>query len=102
VMEEAGGRDLAAFFEGWIYGTAIPEVRFSYTAGPSSAVLRFEHRREVMPVPVTVTVTYESGSIEEFVIPVVERAIERTVPLSGPIRAIEVNRDHAALAEFER
>ena len=102
VMEAAGGRNLAAFFEAWIYGTAIPEVRFSYDAGPSSAVLRFEHRRDVIPVPVTVTVTYETGGVEEFVVPVVERAVERTVPLSGPVREIEVNRDNAALAEFTR
>lgn len=101
-MEQAGGEDLTAFFEGWIYGTAIPELRFSYDAGPSSAILRFEHRREVIAVPVTVTVFYENGSSEEIVVSVVERAVERTIPVRGPIRAIEVNRDNAALAEFSR
>jgi hypothetical protein len=33
---------------------------------------------------------------------VLERTIERTVHLKGPIRAIEVNRDNAALAEFTK
>jgi hypothetical protein len=102
VMEAAGGRELTAFFEAWIYGTAIPELRFSYEAGPSSAVLRFEHRRDVVPVPVTVTIAYADGSREQLVVPVVERAIERTVPLKGRLRTIEVNRDNGALAEFTR
>jgi aminopeptidase N len=101
-MEAAGGRDLGAFFEAWIYRTDIPELRFSYEAGPSSAILRFEHRREVMPVPVTVTITYAAGEAEEVVVPVLERSVERTVPLKGPVRSIEANRDNAALAEFTR
>lgn len=101
-MEAAGGPDLTPFLEAWIYGTSIPELRFSYDAGPSSAVLRFEHRRDVIPVPVTVTVTYASGDREEIVVQVLERAIERTIPLKGPVRKIEVNRDNGALAEFTR
>jgi aminopeptidase N len=101
-MEESGASDLTPFFEAWIYGTTIPELRFTYDAGPSSAVLRFEHRKEVVPVPVMVTVTYASGDREEFVIPILERAIERTIPLKGPVRIIEVNRDNGALAEFSK
>jgi hypothetical protein len=101
-MEASGAPDLGPFFEAWIYGTTIPELRFTYDAGPSSAVLRFEHRKEVVPVPVMVTVTYESGNREELIIPILERAIERTIPLSGPVRIIEVNRDNGALAEFSK
>jgi hypothetical protein len=55
-----------------------------------------------MPVPVTVTITYTTGEVEEHVISVVERAIERTFPLKGAVREVEVNRDHAALAEFSK
>ena len=29
-IEAAGARDLKPFFEAWIYGTAIPELRFTY------------------------------------------------------------------------
>lgn len=102
VMEAAGGRDLSSFFDAWIFRTAIPEVRFSYDASLSSAVIRFEHRGEVIPVPITVTVTYASGDTQEIVVPVLERVIERTIPLTGPIRAIEANRDNAALAEITK
>jgi hypothetical protein len=101
-MESAGAPDLNAFFEAWIYGTAVPELRFSYGVQPKMAVLRFEHRREVVPVPVTVTISYADESAEHFVVPVVERSMERTVPLKGPVRRIDVNRDNAAVAEFTR
>lgn len=93
---------LKPFFDAWIYGTAIPELHFSYTASPTSALVRFEHKRDVMPVPVTVTIVYANGDIEEHVIPVLERTIERTLPLKGQVREIEVNRDNAALAEFTK
>jgi hypothetical protein len=101
-MEAAGAPNLTPFFEAWIYGTAIPELRFSYTVDASSAVLRFEHLGEVMPVPVTVSVTYVSGEREDVVVQVLERSIERTIPLKGPIREIDANRDNGALAEFPR
>ncbi len=101
-VEAAGGKNLSPFFEAWIYSTAIPELRFSYEVGPTSAVVRLEHRRDVIPVPVTVTVNYVSGELEDVVIPVLEHTVERTIALKGPVRTIEVNRDNAALAEFTK
>jgi aminopeptidase N len=101
-MEASGAPDLAPFFEAWIYGTDIPELRFSYHTAETSVLLRFEHKREVMPVPVTVTIAYANGETEDHVVTIAERAIERTLALKGPIREIEVNRDNAALAEFAR
>ena len=102
IQAAAGGRDLSAFFDAWIYRSAIPELRFTYEAGPSSATVRFEHRREVIPVPVTVSVMYADGTTEDVVVPVLEETIERTISLKGPVRTIEANRDNAALAEFTR
>lgn len=101
-MEASGAPDLRAFFEAWIYGTGIPELRFSYHATDANVLLRFEHKREVMPVPVMVTITYETGETEDHLLPVLERAMERTLALKGRVRDIEVNRDNAALAEFTR
>ena len=101
-VEAAGGKNLEPFFEAWIHGTAIPELRFTYEAGTTSAVVRFEHRRDVIPVPVMVSVTYSSGEIEDIVVPVLERTVEQTIPLKGPVRVIEVNRDNGALAEFAK
>ena len=99
-MEAVSGLDLAPFFDGWIYGSAIPVLRFSSQVHGAQATLRFEHRGDVVPTPVTVSVSYADGRSEEVVVPVDERVVERTLPLAGAVRSIEVNRDHAALAEF--
>jgi aminopeptidase N len=102
-MEAAGGRDLTAFFEAWIYGSRIPGLTFSEKViDAGQAQIRFEHQGEVMPVPVTVTIVYRSGETEHVVVPVVDRVVERTLPLKGPVRSIEANRDHAALADIDQ
>ena len=101
-LERASGRDLSAFFSTWIYGSVVPTLRFTSTVAANQAQLRFEHRGEVVPVPVTVSVIYADGRTDEIVVAVTERVVEQTVPLKGTVRSIDVNRDHAAVAEFEK
>jgi aminopeptidase N len=101
-MERASGRDLTAFFRGWIYGAAIPTLKFTSTVAGNEAQLRFEHRGEVIPVPVTVAVSYTDGRSDEIVVAVEERTVQQTVSLKGPVRSIDVNRDHGAVAEISR
>ncbi len=111
-MEAATGRDLGPFFEAWIYGVTIPRVAFSYRSpDANSIVVKFEHRGEVAPVPITVTLTYTSGETESVVVPVTERVVERTLPVKGALRKVEANEDNggarrdreaeAALAEAQ-
>jgi aminopeptidase N len=101
-MEATSGRDLAPFFDAWIYGAAIPRLRFSYTANDKSVSVRFEHLDAVIQVPVTVTITYASGETEDIVVPVTDRVAERTIPLKGALRRVEANDDGGALAEIEK
>ena len=101
-MERASSRDLGPFFDGWIYGASIPSLRFSSTVTAGEAELRFEHRGEVIPTPVTVSITYTDGRSEDVVVAVLEKVVSRTIPLSGTVRAIEANRDSGALAEISR
>ena len=101
-MERATGRDLGAFFEAWIFSSDVPSLKFTSTVAGSEAHIRFEHRGAVIPVPVTVSVAYADGRTEEIVVPVTEKIVERTLPLKGSVRAIEANRDSAALAEITR
>ncbi|MCA1648712.1 MAG: hypothetical protein LC753_00080 [Acidobacteria bacterium] len=76
-MEAASGRDLSPFFDAWIHGVAIPRVKFSYGINdPSQALVRFEHRGDVMETPVTVTVTYRSGETQNVLVLVGERVSE--------------------------
>ena len=45
---------------------------------------------------------YASGEIENIVVPVTERVVERTIPARSAVRKVEANTDFAALAEFDR
>jgi hypothetical protein len=101
VMENASRRDLTAFFEGWIYSSSIPRIRFTYKAAAESVLLRFEHRGDVLPVPVTVTLTYDSGRTQDVVVPVTERVVERTITLTERLRKAEAN-EESVLALFDK
>ena len=101
-MQKASGMDLTAFFDGWVYGASIPVLAFSSTVNGGAAHVRFEHRGFVLPTPVTVSITYADGTIEDVVVAVTERVAERTIELRGAVRTIEANRDYSAVAEIER
>jgi hypothetical protein len=103
-MEAESGVKLDRFFDGWIRGAEIPRLAFRshVTPGGQSATLRFEHTGAVIDVPVLVTLVYDTGATEELLVRITDRVAEATVPLTGRLREIEVNRDNASLAEFSR
>lgn len=105
-MEAATGRDLTAFFDAWIHGANIPRLAFSQRPiDASNLLVRFEHQDDVAPTPVTVSVTYTNGDVEEVVVPVTDKVVEHTIqlkPNAGAVRRVEVNEDHGALAEIVR
>jgi Peptidase family M1 domain len=105
-MEAATGRELGPFFDAWIHGADIPRLGFSYRSpDANNIIVKFEHRGGVVPVPVTVTITYINGETDEVMVPVTERSVERTIPLkpkAGALRRVEANEDHGALVEIEK
>jgi hypothetical protein len=101
-MEAVCARDLKPFFEAWIYGLAIPRLRFSYEVMGDEVALKLTQRGPVAPVPVTVMLNYTNGDSDSLVIPVLEQAATRTVRLKGTLRDAQVNQDYAALAEFDK
>jgi aminopeptidase N len=101
VFEEASGESLERFFEGWIYGSEIPSIRYATTIQGSTLVLRFEQlSAQTFDLPVTVTVTYTNGGSRNFVVAITEPHVEHRLALDGPVRQVQVNRDNAALANF--
>ncbi len=104
VMEKASGRNLSRFFDSFIYGGAIPRVKFSRRVMSDGTMLvRFEHRAEVTDLPVTVRVNYVNGASDELIVPVSERVVERTIHLRQfAVRSVDVNPDGAALAVMEK
>jgi aminopeptidase N len=97
-MEKAGGRPLDRFFDRWIYGSAIPTVRFSSQADGSQLRVRFDQKGDVFDIPITVTVTYADGTSEDVIVAVTEKTTERTIPLKGVLRSVDVNKDGGSLA----
>ena len=101
-FEAQSGRPLGRFFERWIYGAEIPRVLYARAIVPGAVTVRFEQMGElIFDLPVTVTLAYADGRTEDIVIPVTEQVVERRLPTSGQVRQVEINRDHAAIAQFD-
>jgi Peptidase family M1 domain len=106
-MEAEAHQPLGRFFDRWIYGDKIPRVQFSYRTEdtPNGQVLVLHAEQEtpdLFDLPVTVTVQYSDGPSHDLVMPIHDRVDELRVPLTGRFRGIDLNRDDAALAEFDR
>jgi hypothetical protein len=101
-MEKAAGRPLARFFDRWIYGSGIPTLRMTASVSPEALRIRFDQSENIYDVPVTVSLTYADGTMEDVVVPVTEQSVERAIPLKHALRSFDVNRDGAALAEIAR
>jgi len=100
-MTRASGQDLTAFFEAWIFRTTIPRLQVRHTVQGNTAVVTFEQRGEVMPVPVSLTLEYTNGTTEHVTIPVTEKTMTRSLPLAGTLRELVIDQEQT-LAVFEK
>jgi hypothetical protein len=101
-MEKAGGQPLERFFERWIYGGAIPTLRFSSKVDGGTLRVRFEQKGDIFDIPVTVTIGYADGTSENVIVKVTQAATEQVIPLKGALGTVEVNKDGGSLAEIEK
>ena len=96
-FEKESGRDLARFFNAWIYGSGTPEVAFTWAPAAGGAeravALRVEQRGKDSEFPVTVTLRYADGTLEDTQIVVSEKSGEFRLPIKGQLREITLNRD---------
>ena len=102
VFEKEAGIDLTRFFEGWIRTSDTPRLRASFEASGASVSVRLDQIGPVMDVPVTVSVIYASGAIEDHLVKLSQGSTFVQLPASGPVRGIELNRDEQALIVVER
>jgi hypothetical protein len=101
-FEAESGRPLGRFFDRWIYGAEVPRVRYSRAVRAGAVDVRFEQVGELLfDIPVTVTITYADGRTQDVVVPVTECRVEWKVPTDGAVRRVQINRDYAAVAEFD-
>ncbi len=96
-FEKESGRPLKAFFDAWIEGSGTPQAAVSWApardAAAPSVVVRVEQRGKLYEFPVTATLRYASGTQQDTQIVVRERVEEFTIPLSGTLKAVTLNRD---------
>jgi hypothetical protein len=101
-MELESGRDLARFFERWVFDSGVPRLRYATSVAADEATVRIEQTGDLYDVPVTVTVLYADGKVMEEVVRVSEAVTDAKIRLTGAVRSVELNQDGAALAHFDR
>ena len=103
VFEAESGMPLDRFFNRWIYGADVPRLRYSSTVAAGGVTVRFDQVGDLLfDLPVTVTIVYVDGRIEDAVVPVTERQVEWTQRTTKAVKQVQINRDYAAVAVFER
>jgi predicted metalloprotease with PDZ domain len=107
-MEAASGRSLRRFFENWIYGSALPQLKFTYRVQNDTAagrgreiILRIDQTGELFDVPVTVQLQFADRPTVEVNMAVADRTTELRVPLSGTFRRAEISRTDGTLADVQ-
>ena len=101
-FEAETSRPFDRFFERWIYGSALPRLRYASRIEDGGVTVRFEQTSDLdFDVPVTVTITYADGRTADFVVPVTEHQVVKKFAVEGVVRSVQVNRDSAALAHFD-
>jgi hypothetical protein len=103
VLEAESGRSLERFFDQWIYGADAPRIRYTTAIGTGAVTVRFEQiGGNVFEIPVTVTLAYMDGHSEHVIVQVDDRVVERRLPIESAVRQVQINRDFAAIAQFEQ
>jgi hypothetical protein len=105
-FERESGRSLEAFFGAWIDGSGTPRVAVSWApvrdAAPAAAALRVEQRGKVFEFPVTATVRYATGAVQDVQVVVRDRVSEFALPVTGAVKEITLNRDGFTPLDVER
>jgi hypothetical protein len=96
-FERECDRPLKAFFDEWIESSGTPQVAMNWApardAAAPAVVVRVEQRGRLFEFPVTVTLRYAGGTAQDTQILVHDRVAEFTLPLSGSLKNVVLNRD---------
>ena len=101
-LEAETGRSLDRFFDRWIYGSALPNVTFSYRVEGGDVVLHMEQVGDVFDLPVTVTLQYADRTSVDVLVQVIDRSVDLRVALTGTLRTAEISRDDFSLATLNK
>jgi Peptidase family M1 domain len=105
-LESASGQDLRPFFDEWIYGTTIPQLRYGWRSetprgGGARTAVRIEAQDLPGEVPLAVTLVTDAGRDTRSVrLPA--RGGSFSFDSTSPTRRVELNADRALLVRVER
>jgi hypothetical protein len=104
-LEAASGLELGPYFEQWVYGTSVPELRLVTRSRPEAAGYRTEIRVEGRhlpgPVPLEVEVSHPEGT-EVRTVRLEPEGGSFTVDTPAPPRRVDVNGGRGLLARIHR
>jgi hypothetical protein len=88
---------LDRFFERWIEGASLPDIRIKWHAAAEGreAIITVEQGIETFDLPLELTIEYSDGRIEQVLLFLHEDSSEHRVPLSGHVRRIRPRLDRA-------
>jgi peptidase M1-like protein len=101
-MEAEAGRPLQRFFERWIYGSTLPQLRVSHRVEGNEVVLHIEQVGELFDVPLTLSLQYSDRKNVDVPVAVSERTTDVHVPLAGSLRGVDISKDDGTMAEIVR
>jgi aminopeptidase N len=100
-IEAESHQSLTRFFDKWVMGTSMPElrVRAQVAASGDAVNVHVEQIGDVFDLPITVRVEHTDGTTEEINLPVTKQTEDVRVPVKGAIRRVTVDQD-LTLARF--
>jgi len=93
---------LGRFFDRWIHGFVVPEVRLTWRMEDATHLaVRVEQLREPFDFPLTLTIQHGDGRLEQITVPVTTPVHEALIPVGGPVRRVDT-RDDTSLVTVKR
>jgi len=93
---------LGRFFDHWIHGFVVPEVRLTWRMEDATHLaVRVEQLREPFDFPLTLTIQHGDGRLEQITVPVTTPVHEALIPVGGPVRRVDT-RDDTSLVTVKR
>lgn len=101
-FEAEAPQPLGRFFDRWIHGFVVPEVRLTWRMEDATHLaVRVEQLREPFDFPLTLTIQHGDGRLEQITVAVTTPVHDALIPVGGPVRRVDT-RDDTSLVTVKR
>ncbi len=93
-FEAKTSRPLGRFFDKWIHGFLLPQVRLTWRMADSTHLaVKVEQLGETFDFPLTLTIQHADGRLELVPVAVTEPVVDVVVPVPAPVRRVDTRND---------